>query len=91
MALNTYLPVEAVSRSSVRQHRDREIRIRQNPQTSLLGLGEKQGQAVVALSVAIPWWITVQGEAAEDWFDSLTIRFYEMEEGASPWSACRTT
>jgi len=31
----------------------------------LLGLGEKQGQAVVALSVAIPWRIAIQGGAAE--------------------------
>jgi DNA-binding MarR family transcriptional regulator len=31
----------------------------------LLGLGEKQGQAVVALSVAIPWRIVIQGGAAE--------------------------
>jgi hypothetical protein len=31
----------------------------------LLGLGEKQGQAMVALSVAIPWWIAIQGGAAE--------------------------
>jgi len=31
----------------------------------LLGLGEKQGAAEVALSVAIPWWIAIQGGAAE--------------------------
>jgi hypothetical protein len=31
----------------------------------LLGLGEKQGQAVVALNVAIPWRIVIQGGAAE--------------------------
>jgi len=31
----------------------------------LLGLGEKQGQAVVALSVAIPWRMVIQGGAAE--------------------------
>jgi DNA-binding MarR family transcriptional regulator len=31
----------------------------------LLGLGERQGQAVVALSVAIPWRIVIQGGAAE--------------------------
>ena len=32
---------------------------------SLLGLGEKQGAAQVALNVAIPWRIVVQGGAAE--------------------------
>ena len=31
----------------------------------LLGLGEKQGQASVALNVAIPWRISIQGGAAE--------------------------
>jgi DNA-binding MarR family transcriptional regulator len=31
----------------------------------LLGLGEKQGQAVVALNVAIPWRVAIQGGAAE--------------------------
>jgi DNA-binding MarR family transcriptional regulator len=31
----------------------------------LLGLGEKQGQAVVALSVVIPWRMVIQGGAAE--------------------------
>ena len=31
----------------------------------LLGLGEKQGQAVIALNVAIPWRIAIQGGAAE--------------------------
>ena len=31
----------------------------------LLGLGEKQGAAEVALSVAIPWRIVIQGGAAE--------------------------
>ncbi|HLZ55656.1 MAG TPA: MarR family winged helix-turn-helix transcriptional regulator [Ktedonosporobacter sp.] len=31
----------------------------------LLGLGEKQGAAEVALSIAIPWWIAIQGGAAE--------------------------
>lgn len=31
----------------------------------LLGLGEKQGQAMIALSVAIPWRIMIQGGAAE--------------------------
>ena len=31
----------------------------------LLGLGEKQGAAVVALSAAIPWRIVIQGGAAE--------------------------
>ncbi len=32
---------------------------------SLLGSGEKQGQAVVALSAALPWRIALQGGAAE--------------------------
>jgi len=31
----------------------------------LLGLGEKQGTADVALSAAIPWRIAIQGGAAE--------------------------
>jgi DNA-binding MarR family transcriptional regulator len=31
----------------------------------LLGLGEKQGAAEVTLSTAIPWWIVIQGGAAE--------------------------
>lgn len=31
----------------------------------LLGLGEKQGQAMIALSSAIPWRIAIQGGAAE--------------------------
>ena len=31
----------------------------------LLGLGEKQGAVEVALSIAIPWWIAIQGGAAE--------------------------
>ncbi len=30
-----------------------------------MGLGEKQGQAVVALSCALPWRIAIQGGAAE--------------------------
>jgi hypothetical protein len=46
-----HLPVEVVSRSSVRQHRDREIRIWQNPQTSLL----TDGAAVVRVDrLAVP-------------------------------------
>lgn len=31
----------------------------------LLGLGEKQGAVEVALNIAIPWWIAIQGGAAE--------------------------
>src|SRR5258707_3628196 len=46
-----HLPVEAISRSSVRQHRESEIRIRQNPQTSAL----TDGAAVVRVdNLAVP-------------------------------------
>jgi hypothetical protein len=51
----------------------------------LLGLGEKQGRAVVALSVAIPWRMVIQGGAAEivAELDSLNLAGLEIKGGFS--------
>jgi DNA-binding MarR family transcriptional regulator len=51
----------------------------------LLGLGEKEGRAEVALSVAIPWRIVIQGGAAEveAFLDGLDLAKLEIMGGFS--------